>query len=354
VTGDCYAVDRGRPEGSLVGTEIGGAPVTDCRPEREKRDQRPGLWLGSAWRNPEETQLQAEIRHLSSMVHAAHQADEPCRPGAARLAQDQLCFAVEAWREKDMEGAWEHAYRAREQLARCLSDERLIAQAQTLRAEIRDKRRVSSWRQAAIEGLLKQLCESPQPCLSEPQREEYYEALHLRNQGVINQYRRLRIVRHQQLLLALLGAPALIASIILLADSTDEFADPQWKTGAYPCILAMLLGILGATVSAAQRSMTAPARRVPEMFAADIASLSRVPIGALTGLTVWLFTLGTVEDPTHFNAANMLLAAFGAGFAERLIVQWSSSPIVGSGGPPLAGQDAPAGAAPADPGGGRT
>ena len=129
MTGDCYAVDRGRPEGPLVGTEIGGAPVTECRPEREKRDQRPGQWLGNAWRNPEETQLQAEIRHLSSMVHAAHQGDELCRPGAARLAQDQLCFALEACREKDMEGGWEHAYRAREQLARCLSDERLIAQA---------------------------------------------------------------------------------------------------------------------------------------------------------------------------------------------------------------------------------
>jgi hypothetical protein len=252
-----------------------------------------------------------------------------------------------------MEGGWEHAYRAREQLARCLSDERLIAQAQTLRAEIRDKRRVSSWRQVAIEGHLKLLCDSPRASLSEPQREEYYEALHLRNQGVINQYRRLRIVRHQQLLLALLGAPALIASIILLADSADELVDPRWKTGAYPCILAMLLGILGATVSAAQRSATAPARRAPEMFASDIASLSRVPIGALTGLTVWLFTLGTVEDPAHFNAANMLLVAFGAGFAERLIVQGSSSRILGSGGSPLADQDASARVAPADSRGGR-
>jgi hypothetical protein len=277
---------------------------------------------------------------------------EACKEAAA-LAQDQVRFAVEACREKDIEGGWEHAYRAREQLARCLSDERLTAQAKALRAQVHDKRLVSTWRQVAIEGLLDQICESPQPCLSRSEREAYYEALHLRNQGVVNQYRRLRIVRHHQLLLALLGAPALIASMIILADSANQFADPRWKAGAYPCILAMLLGILGATASSAQRSTTAPSRKIAEMFASSIASLSRLPIGALAGLTVWLFTLGTVEDPAHFNAANMLLAAFGAGFAERLIVQGSSSPVLGSGGSPLDIQNALAGAAPADSGGGR-
>ncbi len=327
--------------------------MVDAEPKRTKRDWRPDLWLGNALRSPEEAQLQAEIRHLSSMVHAAMQACESGKPEATALAQAQLHFAQKACREKDMEGGWEHAYRAREQLVRCLPNERLMAQAKTLRAEVRDKRLVSTWRQVAIEGLLDQLCESPQPCLSASQREAYYEALHLRNQGVVNQYRRLRMVRHHQSLLLLIGTPILIISIFLLFRSAHEFGNPQWKAGVYPCLLAMLLGILGAIASSAQRSTTAPSRKIPEMFASYIASLSRVPIGALAGLTVWLFTLGTVENPDHFNAANMLLAAFGAGFAERLIVQGSSSPVLGSGGSPIDNQNALAGAAPADSGGGR-
>ncbi len=327
--------------------------MVDAEPKRTKRDWRPDLWLGNALRSPEEAQLQAEIRHLSSMVHAAMRACESGKPEATALAQAQLHFAQKACREKDMEGGWEHAYRAREQLVRCLPNERLMAQAKTLRAEVRDKRLVSTWRQVAIEGLLDQLCESPQPCLSASQREAYYEALHLRNQGVVNQYRRLRMVRHHQSLLLLIGTPILIISIFLLFRSAHEFGNSQWKAGVYPCLLAMLLGILGAIASSAQRSTTAPSRKIPEMFASYIASLSRVPIGALAGLTVWLFTLGTVENPDHFNAANMLLAAFGAGFAERLIVQGSSSPVLGSGGSPIDNQNALAGAAPADSGGGR-
>jgi hypothetical protein len=325
--------------------------MVDAEPKRKKRDRRPGLWLGNALRDPEKAQLQTEIRHLLSMVQAAKQACESGKSEAAALAQDQVDFAQKACREKDMEGGWEHAYRARGRLVRCLSNERLMAQAKTLRAEVHDKRLVSTWRQVAIEGLLDQLCEEPQPCLSESQREAYYEALHLRNQGVVNQYRRLRIVRHHQKLLLIIGAPILGTSIFLLFRSAHEFENSEWKAGVYPCLLAMLLGILGAIASSAQRSTTAPSRKIPEMFASSIASLSRVPIGALAGLTVWLFTLGTVQNPDHFNAANMLLAAFGAGFAERLIVQGSSSPVLGSGGSPIDDRNALAEAAPADSGG---
>ncbi len=82
----------------------------------------------------------------------------------------------------------------------------------------------------------------------------------------------------------------------------------------------MLLGVLGATTSAAQRSTRITPERIPTQLGSAVASLSRVPIGAVAGLTVWLFSVATASGGT-IAAANMLLAAFGAGFAERLIVQ---------------------------------
>src|SRR5688572_3985035 len=112
--------------------------MADAELKPKKRDRRSGLWLGNALRNPEEAQLQAELRHLSSMVQAAKQACEFGNPETAALAEAQFNNAQKACREKDLEGGWEHAYRAREQLVRCLSNERLMAQVKTLRGEVHD------------------------------------------------------------------------------------------------------------------------------------------------------------------------------------------------------------------------
>jgi hypothetical protein len=53
-----------------------------------------------------------------------------------------------------------------------------------------------------------------------------------------------------------------------------------------------------------------------------IASISRVPIGAVAGIAVWLFTLAAVQGNTeNLNVTDVFIAAFGAGFTERLSVQ---------------------------------
>jgi hypothetical protein len=279
------------------------------------------------WRNPERARLGAEVKQLQNMVDTLN-VEDWYGSEALESACGHLRSAYEACKVRDVDSGWAHAFRAREQLVRCFPDERLLALARTLRGEVREKGRMAPWRQQTIERLLKDVCNSRSP-LDHGLREQYYEALRLRDQGLSNQYVRLRIVRHHQLLLGTLGAPALVAAIILLSVSAKNLTDRDWKSGASPCILAVLLGILGATVSAAQRSTTAPPHLIAEQFASNIASLSRLPIGAVGGLTAWLFTLGSVNDPANYNVANMLLAAFGAGFAERLIVQGSTSSILG-------------------------
>jgi hypothetical protein len=60
------------------------------------------------------------------------------------------------------------------------------------------------------------------------------------------------------------------------------------------------------------------------------ASFSRILIGAVAGLTVWLLSIASVGDSAiHLNIAEMLLAAFAAGFAERLAVQGVRSETTG-------------------------
>jgi hypothetical protein len=98
--------------------------------------------------------------------------------------------------------------------------------------------------------------------------------------------------------------------------------DPNWKASAIPCLLAALFGVVGAITSAAQRSTKMSGVTLIGELQALGASFSRVPIGAVAGLTVWLFSVAAVGDVAmNLNIADMLLAAFGAGFAERLIVQ---------------------------------
>jgi hypothetical protein len=53
-----------------------------------------------------------------------------------------------------------------------------------------------------------------------------------------------------------------------------------------------------------------------------VATLSRIPIGAVAGLLIWLFSLAAISDDVqHLGMGNVLIAAFGAGFTERLAIQ---------------------------------
>ena len=90
------------------------------------------------------------------------------------------------------------------------------------------------------------------------------------------------------------------------------------------CVCSVLIGALGAITSAAERSTVQP-NRIPTQLGSWLA-VSRVPIGAIAGLTTWLSAEATMTVDSR--AATLLLLAFASGFAERLIVQ---GPTAGSG-----------------------
>ena len=77
-----------------------------------------------------------------------------------------------------------------------------------------------------------------------------------------------------------------------------------------------------------------------------VATLSRIPIGSVAGLLIWIFGLAAISDDVqHLGMGNVLIAAFGAGFTECLAVQGPSSrradkiEVVGVAAPVLVDQD---------------
>jgi hypothetical protein len=209
--------------------------------------------------------------------------------------------------------------RAREQLILAFDEAALAAAADTLWRAARDKD-ITCWRQKAM---MDQLAAShhKKPTSSDlaRDREAVKEAARLYNEGITNGFLRLSLFRRHQHQLLLGGTLALLATLVVLTTAAGDLEAKGKVLGWQSCWLAILLGILGAITSAAQRATRVPQQRIRNELGAISASLSRVPIGAVAGLTVWLFSLAT-SDSTSLDAANMFLAAFGAGFAERLIV----------------------------------
>jgi hypothetical protein len=252
--------------------------------------------------------------------------EEAEREAANSTVNELIDKADEAGRSRDVDSAWQHLYRARQELVMNYDLGRLRIVARTLNAEICDRGRLPAWRVEAIRklltdsGLIVKNKETSAPhCDLESCRLTIASALSLRNEGVANDYWRLAIIRHYQRILIVIGLPVLTTVVLLLARHASDMRRPEWATGGVPCLLAALLGILGATTSAAQRSTQIHRQRVNIQLASNVATLSRIPIGAVGGLTVWLFSIATADG--SINAANLLLAAFGAGFAERLVVQ---------------------------------
>jgi hypothetical protein len=237
---------------------------------------------------------------------------------------------------KEIDEAWMHLYRAREELVGTYDAAKIQTSAKTLSAEVDVySELLGASRVRVIKDLLafdftssvpstdrtKDIQDDEDSRLPE-RREGLKQAYWNRNRGLSETFLRLKVLRHFQWLLLAIGLPALIAAIALVAGYAADFDVPNWKAGAIPCILAALFGVVGAITSAAPRSTKMSGVTLIGELQAFGASFSRVPIGAVAGLTVWLFSVAAVGDVAmNLNIADMLLAAFGAGFAERLIVQ---------------------------------
>jgi hypothetical protein len=238
-----------------------------------------------------------------------------------RLRKRAEAILDRAEETSDVDAKWLFVYRAREILIWAMDRDEIDAAVCSLRALATRPGDVMGGRLDAVLALLDELDHALADHEDSRARKLLAEATRLRYDGYSNDYRRLTITRHHQAVLLFSGVPILFAVVWLLAYATDhsQNLDGNWARGGQACVACVAVGTLGALTSAAQRSTQVKGHRVHEQLASSVNSLSRVPLGAVAGLTVWLFSLATSDG--QLNAPNMLLIAFGAGFAERLVVQ---------------------------------
>jgi len=285
--------------------------------------------ISRVWRDPRLAWLRAEISDLEHELWEVVECKNIDGTSTDHLPLRCIDRAREACDRHDVNSGWTHLYRARQEMIMFYGEDRLRIAARTLSREVDDPGRLPAWRAEVIKTLLAetgwlsgegQYCSGGSKLSVETGRKLVAEALKLRNDGVSNDCWRLAIVRHYQGLLTMIGAPVLALVVFMLSGGSKNLFRGDWITSHVSCVLAVLVGILGAVASAVQRSTRIRRERVTVQLGSYASSFSRIPIGAVAGFTVWLFSIATA-NAASINAPNLLLAAFGAGFAERLIVQ---------------------------------
>jgi ADP-ribose pyrophosphatase YjhB (NUDIX family) len=287
------------------------------------RSRRP--LFGIRKNNPQLRRLLEEIGDLASELHEAPHAeiDEAADRAAVRQAAGHIRRARQAASVGDVDTGWGQAFRAREALVPRLSEDQVVHTALALRAEVVTSGKIKQWRQDAVASLVTSIIDTEGRSSSvgppKANRDALREALRIRNESYSNEYRKLTILRRHQKGLLWIGVVALFLVLVSLIGMRflPQPVDDRWL--AFP---ALAMGVVGAVVSAAQRSTRVPQMRIPQAYNSYVSSLSRVAIGGIAGVLVLLATTA-IDGP--LNDASVLIGAFGAGFAERLVTEKPAS-----------------------------
>lgn len=243
-------------------------------------------------------------------------------------------------RKRQLDAAWDHLYRARERHVMGMSAEEVLFAAKELHAEVEHSGKFSEWRRTAIQDLLRQIISerlgshkksgaalkpwrtlrirtSGPICSLGAQRLALRNATHLRNENFATAYRVLTFRRLHLRRLFVLGAISAGAVTALVVSQGANLAQTS-ASQVWVLLAACGMGTTGAVISASQRAVLLESSRIPHLLESHTTSLSRVPVGAISGLLVWLGSQ-VIDGSSATNAAYLLIAAFAAGFAERLV-----------------------------------
>lgn len=272
------------------------------------------------WSNPRRVRLRQAVVEI-----AAELAADPDADPARRL----LRRAVEASDAGDVDGGWALVGRIEEAQIVRSDAERVRVRAMSLRTETEVGDKHNAWRRHAILELVAPLTEPAEIGL-EHMRLRLAAAVRLHNEGSANEYRSLSLLRRHQRTLVATSTVVLALTIGLLTLHAGSITDVAAITSGWVLLTAVCLGVLGALTSAIQRSTRFRRDRIPRHIETLTASLSRIPLGAVAALTVWLaFHAGSFQGSPVVPA--LLVAAFGAGFSERLVTQDSPDRDAGPG-----------------------
>jgi hypothetical protein len=262
--------------------------------------------------------------------HSAHTES----PDAAE-ARSYLDATRRAIEEHAPAKGWALLHRAEECEVSLLDDSEIVTRAIALEREV-GAEGTSVWQLDAVGNLLAQMshrrAETP-PAYSPPTRPPWAasgrrhgaardrallrRAMELRDDYYRNRYSTLEVSAVRRLLLLMMGVVLLLLVGIIMRDRL-----PITTGGIGPWVAGSMAvaGMIGSITSAIQRLATDPNAPTPWHLGSFTATLTRPFIGAIAALTLFLAVSGgliTIEgDPITL----LILAAFGAGFAERLVV----------------------------------
>ncbi len=278
---------------------------------------RAGRFFRHWSQRPQMNRLLEEINDLTAeLAEPRTQELPPWRVMAVR----HVAKAREAAAAGDLDTGWSQTYRARECQIAGFDDDEVLREASVVRDELLISDKFGKWRRTAAKNLLAPVLakKAKNKTQSASDRVERLQAaVRVRNESFANEYRKLTLLRRHQLALLGFGIVSMLAIIgVLLPHATtlDSDSVDEW----WVMLAAVLLGVVGAVTSAAQRSTRLNHGRIPQLLGSTVASMSRVPVGAVAGLLAWLAG-NTGLAPASGTAATILVGAFAAGFTERLV-----------------------------------
>jgi putative (di)nucleoside polyphosphate hydrolase len=227
--------------------------------------------------------------------------------GAALAAAERYLEEAEAALvHKRYESAWTLVLEARTALVPLLDGAQREVLALAVREEIADK--LTGWRRRSANAVLGDG--------RRPSAERLVAALGQIEAGYAATRRRHRTRRLELSILAAWLVLALVsAGAIVVAGWTGDGAEPL--TSGFVALLAPVLGILGAALSAIKRVADRAPDRVPAERAAALSSALRPLTGAATGVVVL-----AAAQADLVSGGGVLLAAFASGFSERFILRY--------------------------------
>jgi hypothetical protein len=259
------------------------------------------------------------IDKRSPVLDSSAQADTSAQEALllARVLVDQ---AKHSYLAKHPDAGWARLHGALELEVLAYSSKEVAATAVALKREVVDGN-ISGWEAKAIRRLLKEV-NRKQATNDESAREFLRQAMKVRNDYFNSAYYVERIVAQRRLWLAGLGIALLIAALVLGVLILDDEDGVDYKDLRVP-LLSATAGMIGAVTSAIQRLVAHPATAAPTDIGSFTAVLVRPFIGAVAALSVYLAVLGDFVRFWGEGAAPvalLILASFGVGFAERLVV----------------------------------